>query len=202
MARTSGSYSELTEPRIRAEATRLFAQKGYASVSMREIAQAVGVQAGALYNYTADKQTLLFSLLETHMHDLLAHCPDFRNDETPVMHLEAFVRFHIEFHIARRDAVFLSYMELRNLTQENFAKIEHLRQTYEGKLRDILERGRVDQSFEVQDAKVASFAIIGMLKEMATWYRPEGPLSHVEISSLYWTMVKNMVRGGRDADRI
>ena len=60
MARTTGSHSDITRPKIRAAALRLFARHGFAAVSMRALATEVGVQAGALYNYTPDKQTLLF----------------------------------------------------------------------------------------------------------------------------------------------
>ena len=38
---------------------------------MRQIAGEVGVQAGALYNYTTDKQSLLFDLMKGHMDELL-----------------------------------------------------------------------------------------------------------------------------------
>lgn len=46
MARTTGSHSDITGPRIREVALRLFAAEGYAAVSMRKIAAEVGVQAG------------------------------------------------------------------------------------------------------------------------------------------------------------
>ncbi|HDR28004.1 TetR/AcrR family transcriptional regulator, partial [Rhodovulum sp.] len=59
MARTSGSHSQITGPRLREAAQRLFARHGYASVTMRQIAAEVGVQVGALYNYIPDKQGLL-----------------------------------------------------------------------------------------------------------------------------------------------
>ena len=55
MARTAGSRAEITGPLVRAAAQRLFARHGYAAVSMRRIAAEVGVQAGALYAYTPDK---------------------------------------------------------------------------------------------------------------------------------------------------
>ncbi|MDA7967244.1 helix-turn-helix domain-containing protein, partial [Ruegeria sp.] len=72
MARTQGSHSDITGPRIRKAALALFAKQGYAAVSMRQIASEVGVQAGALYNYTPDKQSLLFRLMQNHMQELLA----------------------------------------------------------------------------------------------------------------------------------
>lgn len=76
MARTTGSHSDITGPRVRDAALRLFARHGYAAVSMRQIAGEVGVQAGALYNYTPDKQNLLFALMRDHMVELLDAVPD------------------------------------------------------------------------------------------------------------------------------
>ena len=71
MARKQGSHSEITGPKVHAAALRLFARYGYAAVSMRQIAAQVGVQAGALYRYTPDKQSLLFELMHLHMVELL-----------------------------------------------------------------------------------------------------------------------------------
>ena len=123
MARTAGSHSDITGPRIRAAALRLFAEHGYAAVSMRQIAAQVGVQAGALYNYFPDKQSLLFELMRDHMAGLLRDVPEGILSGTAAARLEAFVRFHIAYHHEKPDAVFIAYMELRNLTDQNFAQM-------------------------------------------------------------------------------
>src|SRR6056297_3337236 len=115
MARKTGSYAEQTGPRVREAALRLFAQYGYAAVSMRQIAREVGVQAGALYTYTPDKQALLFDLMQAHMLELLDAFTAEPKPADPLERLQAFVRFHIRHHLDRDDAVFVSYMELRNL---------------------------------------------------------------------------------------
>ncbi len=102
MARTQGSHSDITGPRIRAAARVLFARHGYAAVSMRQIASEVGLQAGALYNYTADKQSLLAELMREHMDDLLEARADVNSPaQEPLEALAEFVRFHIGFHIER-----------------------------------------------------------------------------------------------------
>ena len=72
MARKTGSHGDITGPKVHAAALRLIARHGFAAVSMRQIAHEVGVQAGALYRYTPDKQTLLFDLMLGHMDALLA----------------------------------------------------------------------------------------------------------------------------------
>jgi AcrR family transcriptional regulator len=192
MARTTGSHSDITGPRVRAAALRLFAKGGYAAVSMRAIAADVGVQAGALYNYTPDKQTLLFELMRDHMQDLLTQIP-VTSGICAMDQLEHFVAFHIRFHANRPDAVFIAYMELRNLTADNFKTIEALRRQYEDHLEAILQAGVASGEFTASDTKIATLAIIAMLTGVNTWYRAEGRLSLDQVITQYWDMVRRAV---------
>lgn len=193
MARTTGSSADVTGPRVSRAAQSLFARRGYAAVSMREIAREVGVQAGALYRYTEDKQSLLFSLMCSHMEDLLAAWDTEPQPEGAAARLDAFVRFHIRFHIERADAVFIAYMELRNLTQENFATIEGLRRRYEEVLATILRQGQAEGVFRAEDARIGAMAVIAMLTGVNTWYRREGRLSLGEVEEIYLRMVRGAV---------
>ena len=194
MARTQGSHSDITGPRIREVALRLFAQHGYAAVSMRQIAKEVGVQAGALYNYTPDKQSLLFYLMQGHMVELLEAWAQLTVPKGAEAQLEAFSRFHIRFHLERPDAVFIAYMELRNLSEENFATIEAMRRAYETALEDILKAGVAEGVFDIPDTKIATLAVIAMLTGVNTWYRSGGRLSQAEVEAIYWDMVRKTVR--------
>ncbi|MCU9837954.1 MULTISPECIES: TetR/AcrR family transcriptional regulator [Ruegeria] len=192
MARTQGSHSDITGPRIQDAALRLFARHGFAAVSMRQIAGEVGVQAGALYNYTPDKQSLLFGLMHRHMDELLGARVD-RASGDAMTRLRDFVGFHIRFHLDRPDEVFIAYMELRNLTPENFATIEALRKRYEDDLEAILRAGVSERLFEVPDTKIATLAVIAMLNGVNTWYRAGGRLSLDQVEGIYWDMVRKAV---------
>ncbi|SPF78265.1 TetR/AcrR family transcriptional regulator [Pseudoprimorskyibacter insulae] len=195
MARTQGSHSDITGPKVRDAALRLFARHGYAAVSMRQIAKEVGVQAGALYNYTPDKQSLLFSLLKGHMDDLLAAWEAEPKAGDALARLEQFTRFHIRSTVKTPEAIFISYMELRNLEPENFAVIEDLRGAYEDQLEQILRSGAETGAFDVPDPKIATMAVIAMLTGVNTWYRHEGRLSLSEVEGIYWDMVRKSVGG-------
>lgn len=189
MARKTGSVGDVTATRVREAALRLFAREGYAAVSMRAIAQEVGVQAGALYNHFPTKQAILFNLLETHMVELnTAWEAESGRFVTPKTALEGFVRFHIRYHLDRQDAVFISYMELRNLEPDNFRRIEALRRVYEGYLRKIVSLGKENGAFTVPDVPVAAMAIIAMLTGLNTWFRSAGRLSVEEIEQIYINM--------------
>ncbi|MWD27279.1 TetR family transcriptional regulator [Aquicoccus sp. SCR17] len=196
MARTQGSRSDVTGPRVEAAALKLFARDGYAAVSMRQIAAEVGVQAGALYSYTPDKQSLLFAMMKGHMEDLLEALAKLDSSGPPPARLERFVRFHIGFHAARPEAVFVSYMEIRNLTAENFPVIEALRRRYETALEQILRAGRDSGDFAMPDTKLAAMALIAMLTGVTTWFREGGRLSLAEVEEIYVAMVKKAVGAG------
>ena len=195
MARTTGSHAGITGPRVRQAALRLFAQRGYAAVSMRSIAAEVGVQAGALYNYTPDKQSLLFDLMQGHMTELLKEAQSGGGGD-PLKRLQTFVEFHIRFHSDRPDEVFIAYMELRNLSPENFAHIEDLRRRYEDRLETILRDGAKQGVFAVEDTKIVTLAIIAMLTGVNTWYRTGGRLSLDQVVAQYWDMVRKAVGAG------
>lgn len=194
MARRAGSTGAETAEKLRNAALELFAKSGYAAVSMRAIAAATGVQAGAIYNHFPTKQDLLNELLQVHMETLLS---SWEAAETPGLAppdaLEQFVRFHIRYHLDRSREVFISYMELRSLENENFEEIERLRRQYEKAPRAILERGAADGSFDIIDPQVSTMAIIAMLNGMTTWYRETGRLSLDEIEAVYVRLVARLV---------
>lgn len=193
MARKQGSHSGITGPKVQDAALRLIARHGYAAVSMRQIAAAVGVQAGALYNYTEDKQSLLFDLMQSHMVALLEAlaAQDLHGD--PMQQLEQFTRFHIRFHLPCADHVFVSYMELRNLSPDNFGRIEALRRQYENALEAILRDGQTSGVFAVPDTRVTTMALIAMLTGLSNWYRTDGRLAMDAIEAMYWDLVRKAV---------
>ena len=153
----------------------------------------VGVQAGALYLYTPDKQTLLFNMMRSHMQDLLAAWNAVPKLPEAADNLKNFSMFHIRYHLDRPDAVFISYMELRNLEPDNFSEIERLRHQYEAQLDQILTAGQHAGVFKVPDTRLATMAIIAMLTGVNTWYREGGRLSRERVERIYWNMVRRAV---------
>lgn len=194
MARKAGSHAEITGPAIQDAALKLFARSGYAAVSMREIAAEVGVRAGALYLYTPDKQTLLFDLMKDHLQALDAAWTRARGGTTPLERLKVFVEFHVEYHFDLRDAVFISYMELRNLNDENFKVIQKLRRSYEGELERILADGKASGDFQFEDVSVTTRAMLAMLLGYITWFRGGGRLGKEDIKRMHWDLARAMVR--------
>jgi AcrR family transcriptional regulator len=173
--RTVGSKGETTELLLREAGIRLIAQHGYESVSLRMLAKEVGIQAGSLYNYIANKQDFLFELLGSIIRDLVGEMTQELEGLTdPTERLRVFIKLHIDFHTRRKEEVFIGNMELRSLTAENFKVIRKMRDEYEAILGTIIEDGVKSGQFRCSDATIAKLAIITMLTAIASWYKPEG----------------------------
>jgi AcrR family transcriptional regulator len=194
MARTTGSDGEKTEASIRAAAAMLIARHGYEAMSMRQLAEEVGVQAAALYRYFPTKEDLLFTLMREHMQDL-AIAWDAARPATldPAARLAAYVANHIRFHVSRRHSTHVSNMELRSLSREKLSAILKLRAAYEKELRSILRDGAEQGVFAVDDVGLTAMAIIQMTTGVIVWFRPDERLSVGEVEDTYLAMTLRLV---------
>jgi AcrR family transcriptional regulator len=168
MARRVGSDGARTEAAIRDAALRLIARYGYEALSMRRLAGEVDLGAAALYRYFPNKQAILFSLLKTHMEDLLGAWAKARlsASASAPARLEAFTRFHIRHHLPRAEGVFL--------------------------LDEILASGTAAGSLRMDHSRVTARAIIALLTGITTWFRENGALDAPEIEEIYWNIVARM----------
>jgi AcrR family transcriptional regulator len=190
---TKPSTAEL----IRSSAIDLFFEHGYEATSLRAIAGEVGIQVGSLYNHLTSKENLLYSIMSTIMEDLLREF-DARlasaNDS--VERLRAAIEVHVFFHTARAREVFIGNSELRSLTPAHRRRVVKLRDQYEERFIDIIEKGVADGSFQAPDPKITAWAILAVGTSTSTWFRPDGRLQLEDIASLYTDLILNGLATG------
>ena len=192
MARTVGSNGPKTMEAIRKAGLRLIYSQGYEAMSLRRLAAEVGIQAGSLYNHITTKQDLLFDLIKVHMDELLERLDQaLEGISDPEDRLQAFIAFHVGYHIARKREVFICYSELRSLEPKNYEIVVGLRQQYERKLIGILDDGVAEYRFTVADTTVAAYGILAMLTGVCTWFRPAGRMTKEEVVGIYTGMVRH-----------
>ncbi len=194
MARKTGSHSDITGPKVRKAAMRLFTEHGYAGVSMRQIAAEVGVQAGALYLYTPNKQSLLFDLLLDQMRGAVDGLKETDLSGPPEAQIDAFVRAHFQYHMGGAQGMFIPYTELRNLTPANYKKLEQMRRIYERALEKIIQSGHSSGVFDAPDSKLSTLVVISILNGVLAWYRPDGRVPLGEVEDHYVSVVKKALK--------
>ena len=192
MARTAGSDGKKTRAAIHAKALELIVRHGFEALTMRQLAAAAGVQAGALYHYYPAKHALLSALIETHLAaaiDAVSALPDAGAASD---RLADFARFHLLHGVQNRQASHVANNELRSLSRESFATVMKLRGAYEKKLRGILKDGADGGEFVMQDAQVTAAALIAMLNEVIVWFRDGGKFTLEETAEIYARMAVKM----------
>lgn len=196
MARTRGSVGAETEKAIRRAAIELIAKHGFEAMTLRDLADHVGLQPGSIYRYIATKDQLLVDIMAEHMEALLAawHAID-RADADPKSRVENFVDFHIRYHFERQKEVVIANLELRSLSPDARRAAVALRRTYERELKQILDAGIAQRAFPPIDSGIATYAIISMLTGVCFWYSPKGRLAPDEIIAIHKQLVLGSLNG-------
>ena len=178
--------AEPTERRILEAATVQFYEKGYHATTMREVAAAVGIKAGSLYNHYASKEELLHRIAAGVMEELLeAGKRAVSSSATPRERLRALVSHHVAYHAEERYRAKVADDQLNALAPERRAAVVAVRDEYERLWRRVLDEGRVAHGWTVRDTAVVTFAITTMCTAVDVWYREPGRLTPAEIADVY-----------------
>ena len=165
-------------------ATALFRARGFAATSMRELALAVGLEAGSLYSHVRSKEEILhrvcFGLAEEFFAAFAAATAD---DAQPVaQRLRQAIEAHVQ--VLTRDgaasSVFLH--EWRHLSEPARTGFVALRDRYEAGFRALIARGTATAELRCPDPAFAALTLLASLNWLPTWYRPDGPLNPEEIA--------------------
>jgi AcrR family transcriptional regulator len=167
---------ELVENEMFEQATRLFAERGFAGTSLQDIADAMGVTRPALYYYVKSKDELLAKLVTevtqapaTELAEL-ARRPDLDATEK----LRAAARLMVA-RLASQPARFRLLIRSEASLPPDLAKAyDASRKTVLRAISDVIEQGVVTGQFRPVDSRVAAFAVLGMCNWVAWWFHPGG----------------------------
>ena len=161
------SHLELANTRtaILSAAERLFVEKGYHAISMREIADAVGMTKAALYYHFRDKEQLFVAILERVLGELSTLIEECRTaDATHRVQIERIVHQIMRLPAVRRASLRLASQELGNLdaaTRQRFLEQYHTQ--FISRITTILATGMAKGEFKSFDPSLATWALLGML---------------------------------------
>lgn len=192
-----------TRERIHAAGLALFHERGYTGTTVRELADACGLTAGALYNHYASKHDLLFAIVDR-VHDLadgvLAGALRAASPE-PEDQLEAVATAFTAFHIARPQDTRVANRDYIYLPGAQRDSVVRRRRRVRALFADILREGEVRGRFSFaelgsEDAvEAASMAILNMAVWVAEWFDPSGPRSAAETAALHGRLALRIARG-------
>lgn len=156
--------------RILRAATRVFAQRGFFSAQVADVAREAGVAAGTVYLYFRSKDDLLVSIFDRTMREAIAEGRAALEGVTdPIERLRRIARLHLERMGRDRDLAVVFQVELRQSTKF-MAQLSATRlREYLGILRDVIAEGQAAGVFRAGiNPTLAAKVLFGALDEMAT----------------------------------
>lgn len=151
--------------KILREATRLFVERGYTGISMREIAEGVGVSKAGLYYHFKDKEDLLLAILEDNLAliaQMIRRCR--AATETGRGQVTLIARAIFEQPPEQRAVIRLASQEIGNLKPEirsTFGKLYHAE--FIGQIEAVLRNGMDRGEFRKEDSTVSAWILLGMM---------------------------------------
>lgn len=159
---------------IAAAAARFFAEQGYHTVGMREIAEAVGMRGASLYNHFSSKEEMLYAIaLGMTKVPVEQHIPLLDGEGTPSTRLAALLRAHIRHLAEHRVEHLVGLRELAALTPEHRVEITDHRRYYQRRVRDVVAAGVRAGEFAVDSPGRAAVAILDMVNGISWWLRSD-----------------------------
>ncbi|WP_377269779.1 TetR/AcrR family transcriptional regulator [Peterkaempfera sp. SMS 1(5)a] len=172
-----------------------FAERGYGSTSIREIAQRAGISLSALYHYYGGKQELLHAILDEGMDRYRRDCDAAlaQAGGDPAERLEALVEATVRFRAGQRDRSSIELTEHRSLNEEQRAHFRRRQAAATRMFQDVVADGLDQGIFLTPYPEDSRRAILAMCNAIAQWYRPEGGLTVGDLVERYVSLALTLV---------
>jgi AcrR family transcriptional regulator len=164
--------------------TEMVAERGYDEVSIRDVAEALGISKGTILHHFRSKESLLEELHGDYMrrrlaevHELLAEFDD------PVDQLMLIV---YQLMLAQRDdraATVAFAREIVRFAEEDvMSEVRSMRHEYSNLVTEIIARGVKSGDFGDVDPSMSALQLFGMCNWSWTWFKPEGAWSAEQLA--------------------
>lgn len=174
-------------------AAKLFKEKGYSAVTMRDIAQAMDIKAASLYNHIKSKQEILVLII-------IEIAEEFTNvmneimlsNDTCIAKIEKVIQLHIDITVRDSDALASLNADWMHLTDTELVYFIKMREEYEENFRKIIMQGIANGELKKLNTEVIIFSMLSTLRTLYLWY---GKKKSLNASILKSNMTQVLLHG-------
>lgn len=177
------------------KAALLFKSKSYSAASMRELAEALGVEAPSLYNHIGSKIELLQAICFKVGNKFSVQIELIENSSSAIIDkIEAIIRFHIQMMLDNFDEVYVANHEWKHLKEPLLSEFLNIRRNYEKSLIDLVQVGIEKNEIKKTNPYVAVLTILSAVRGIEFWHRNQ---KNVSMQVLEDDMVNHLINGIR-----
>lgn len=175
----SGTKLPVSLEQIESEAVKLFSEKSYSVVGMRDISDAVGLLPGSLYAHIATKEELLLGIVRRGIQNYINTLGPISTSDRPAPErLRLITRTYMETLDATIEQTRVSFLQWAYLGPENREQIVKLRTEYEAIFARVINATGFPS---IAHPHIAVLSTMGLLNSAMRWYHRDGLLTPSQI---------------------
>ncbi len=163
-------------------AAKLFKEKGYSAVTMRDLATEMGMKAASLYNHINSKQQILKEIIISLAEEFTIGLQEIqKSNKSNIEKLRDIVKLHV--NITSHNTYGMA--SLNNDWMHLEEKLEYylqLRSNYEDEFRNIIQQGIKREEIINENIEVMLFSILSTLRSLYLWIPKKEDLNPEELS--------------------
>lgn len=158
-------------------ASHLFKEKGYNAVTMRDIAEAMGMKAASLYNHISSKQEILATLILEVANEFTRGMNAVISDvSSPLKKIQTIIEMHIDITVNYSEGLAALNNDWMHLENDHLKAFVKMRTDYEENFRTIIKQGIDSGEIQARHPEVILFSILSTLRTLYVWYQKRGKL--------------------------
>ena len=165
-------------------ASQLFSERGYNAVSMRDLAEALGIKAASLYNHIDSKQELLSTIIISIAEDFTSGMNDIISSKMSTLEkLNKVIDLHVRITLENSKDLYSLNNDWMHLKDPDLSYYKDMRSSYEENFRKILQQGVKNKEIEKLNVEVMLYSILSSLRTLNQWYSKKQGIDGKELSS-------------------
>ncbi|MFT4581639.1 MAG: AcrR family transcriptional regulator [Gammaproteobacteria bacterium] len=167
-------------------ASELFYERGFVGTTLDAVADKLEVNKPFIYQFFASKHEILAAVVEQEIRrtiDLLDLT--YQRETKAPARLRSFVSSWVRENIEFRMIAMIFWQEQHHFSPETQEENRNLQKIFNLRLTGLIESGVKSGEFNVDNPRLAAFALIGLAQWIPRWYRPDGEFEVDEIAAYF-----------------
>ena len=163
-------------------AAKLFKEKGYSAVTMRDLATAMGIKAASLYNHIISKQEILRAIIISLAEEFTQEMKLIKASEyNDIEKLNLIVALHVDITIKNTYGMACLNNDWMHL-EEQLDYYLQLRRSYEQDFIDIIKSGIKSNQIIASNPEIIMFSILSTLRSLYLWIPKKDTMNSKELA--------------------
>ncbi len=155
-------------------AAKLIRERGFVAMSMRDLADEMGIKAASIYNHVSSKNQILELIILQLAEEFIHHINQLNQAPQASKQIKEIIQHHIDLAIERPNSIAVLNNDWIHLEAEKLKLFKSMRKQYEDQLRLIIEQGVLEKEFKNIHSEIILFSLLSTLRNLHLWIKKRG----------------------------